>query len=130
MKDRLLNKLRQIRENPNSKEFIIADAKDGDMAMGVPTPGQPYPPIDAERFRSMTEYHEVFPAGALNYKVPASMPWHHATLIEPLACSLHAVERGEIQYQDTVVIAGCGPLGLGMVASAKMKGRGGSSPWI
>src|SRR4029077_13590872 len=33
-----------------------------------------------------------------------------------------AVERGEIQYQDTVVIAGCGPLGLGMVAAAKMKG--------
>ncbi len=27
-----------------------------------------------------------------------------------------------LSYQDTVVIAGCGPLGLGMVAAAKMKG--------
>ena len=42
--------------------------------------------------------------------------------IEPLACSIHAVERGDIKFQDTVVIAGCGPLGLGMVAAAKMNG--------
>ncbi|HEY5770707.1 MAG TPA: hypothetical protein VIS71_12755 [Terrimicrobium sp.] len=35
MKDRLFNKLRQIRENPTSKEFIIADAKDGDLGMGM-----------------------------------------------------------------------------------------------
>lgn len=70
---------------------------------------------------SWAEYMK-FPAGALNYKVPKHMPLHHAVFIEPLACSIHAVERGEIQYQDTVVIAGCGPLGLGMIAAAKMKG--------
>jgi erythritol/L-threitol dehydrogenase len=64
----------------------------------------------------------TFPAGALNYKVPKSIPLHHAVFIEPLACSLHAVERANIQYQDTVVIAGCGPLGLGMVAGARAKG--------
>jgi erythritol/L-threitol dehydrogenase len=72
-------------------------------------------------FGSWAEYM-LFPAGALNYKVPKTIPWHHAVFIEPLACSIHAVERGEIQYQDTVVIAGCGPLGLGMVAAAKMRG--------
>ncbi|MBV9863991.1 MAG: alcohol dehydrogenase catalytic domain-containing protein [Abitibacteriaceae bacterium] len=64
----------------------------------------------------------LFPASALNYQVPKSIPPHHAVFIEPLACSIHAVERGDIQYQDTVVIAGCGPLGLGMVAAAKLKG--------
>jgi erythritol/L-threitol dehydrogenase len=72
-------------------------------------------------FGSWAEYM-LFPAGALNYKVPKNIPLHHAVFIEPLACSIHAVERGDIQYQDTVVIAGCGPLGLGMVAAAKMKG--------
>lgn len=72
-------------------------------------------------FGSWAEYM-LFPAGALNYKVPKSIPLHHAVFIEPLACSIHAVERGEIQYQDTVVIAGCGPLGLGMVAAARLKG--------
>lgn len=70
---------------------------------------------------SWAEYMR-FPAGALNYKVPKTLPLHHAVFIEPLACSIHAVERGEIKYQDVVVIAGCGPLGLGMVAAAKMKG--------
>ncbi|MBV8899197.1 MAG: alcohol dehydrogenase catalytic domain-containing protein [Verrucomicrobia bacterium] len=72
-------------------------------------------------FGAWAEYM-LFPAGALNYKVPNSIPLHHAVFIEPLACSIHAVERGDIRYQDTVVIAGCGPLGLGMVAAAKMKG--------
>jgi len=72
-------------------------------------------------FGSWAEYM-VFPANALNYHVPKSIPLHHAVFIEPLACSIHAVERGNIQYQDTVVIAGCGPLGLGMMAAAKLKG--------
>jgi erythritol/L-threitol dehydrogenase len=72
-------------------------------------------------FGSWAEYM-LFPAGALNYKVPVTIPFHHAVFIEPLACSIHAVERGNIQYRDTVVIAGCGPLGLGMIAAAKMKG--------
>jgi threonine dehydrogenase-like Zn-dependent dehydrogenase len=71
-------------------------------------------------FGAWAEYM-LFPAGALNYKVPKSIPTHHAVFIEPLACSIHAVERGDIKYQDTVVIAGCGPLGIGMIAAAKMK---------
>ncbi|MCA9838672.1 MAG: alcohol dehydrogenase catalytic domain-containing protein [Trueperaceae bacterium] len=72
-------------------------------------------------FGSWAEYM-LFPANAINHKVAKGLPFHHAVFIEPLSCSIHAVERGNIQYQDTVVIAGCGPLGLGMVAAAKMKG--------
>ena len=62
-----------------------------------------------------------FPGGALNYKVPESLPAHHAAFIEPLGCSIHAVQRGEIELDDVVVIAGCGPLGLGMFAAARLK---------
>ena len=62
-----------------------------------------------------------FPVGARNYKVPNSIPLDHAAFIEPLACSIHAVERAEIGFGDVVVIAGCGPLGLGMVAAASMR---------
>jgi threonine dehydrogenase-like Zn-dependent dehydrogenase len=72
-------------------------------------------------FGSWAQYMR-FPANAINHKVPKGLPPQHAVFIEPLACAIHAVERGDIQYQDTVVIAGCGPLGLGMVAAAKMKG--------
>jgi threonine dehydrogenase-like Zn-dependent dehydrogenase len=71
-------------------------------------------------FGAMAEYM-LFPAGSLNYRVPNSIPIEHAAFIEPLACSIHAVERGEIKFQDVVVIAGAGPLGLGMVAAARMK---------
>jgi 2-desacetyl-2-hydroxyethyl bacteriochlorophyllide A dehydrogenase len=62
-----------------------------------------------------------FPAKARVYRVPDSVPMWQAALIEPLACSIHAVERGEIQLGDTVVIAGAGTLGLGMVATARLK---------
>lgn len=71
-------------------------------------------------FGAFAEYM-VFPAGALNYKVPTTIPLEHAAFIEPLACSIHAVQRGNIEFQDVVVIAGAGPLGLGMVAAARMK---------
>lgn len=74
-------------------------------------------------FGAMAEYMK-FPAGALNYKVPSDLKPEHAAFIEPLACSLHAVDRGEIRWGDVVVVAGCGPLGLGMVAGAKMKSPG------
>jgi threonine dehydrogenase-like Zn-dependent dehydrogenase len=72
---------------------------------------------------AMAEYM-LFPTGALNYKVPKSIPAHHAAFIEPLGCSIHAVQRGDIEFGDVVVIAGCGPLGLGMVAAARMKNPG------
>ena len=71
-------------------------------------------------FGAMAEYMK-FPVGALNYKVPKSIPLHHAAFIEPLGCSIHAVQRGDIRLDDMVVIAGCGPLGLGMVAAARLK---------
>lgn len=66
----------------------------------------------------------LFPADALNYKVPADLPIEQAALIEPLACSMHAVSRGQIELGDVVVIAGMGPLGLGMVACARLKNPG------
>lgn len=70
-------------------------------------------------FGAMAEYMK-FPIGSLNYKVPKSIPTHHAAYIEPLACSIHAVQRGDIKLDDVVVIAGVGPLGLGMVAAARL----------
>ena len=65
-----------------------------------------------------------FPAGALNYKVPAEVPDDQAALIEPLACAIHAVERGEIALGDVVVIAGMGPIGLCMLQVARLQSPG------
>merc|ERR1719481_153344 len=63
----------------------------------------------------------LYPSNALVHKVPSSVDPKHACFVEPLACSLHAVELGNIQWGDVVVISGCGPLGLGMVAGARRK---------
>ena len=63
----------------------------------------------------------VLRAGSRVHKVRADIPPAHAAFAEPLACALHAVERGDISFNDVVVVAGCGPVGLGMVAGAAAK---------
>ena len=63
----------------------------------------------------------VYPAEALVYKISKDLPPAHAAFTEPLSCSLHAVERANIRYDDVVVVAGCGPIGLGMIAGAAAK---------
>ena len=63
----------------------------------------------------------IYPAGALVHKVSRDLPAAHAAFAEPLSCALHAVERAGITFGDTVVVAGCGPIGLGMVAGAVAK---------
>ena len=69
----------------------------------------------------MAEYM-VFPADALVHQVDAALPpAAHAAFVEPLSCALHAVERAGIGFGDVVVVAGCGPIGLGMVAGAAAK---------
>ena len=35
-------KLAALRKNPGANEFILADAKDADMAFGIAAPGAPY----------------------------------------------------------------------------------------
>ncbi|WP_054949227.1 MDR/zinc-dependent alcohol dehydrogenase-like family protein [Numidum massiliense] len=69
----------------------------------------------------MAEYMK-FTKEAINYKVPEDLPIEQAILIEPYACSLHAVQRAHIQLGDIVVISGAGTLGLGMVGAAKKSG--------
>jgi threonine dehydrogenase-like Zn-dependent dehydrogenase len=69
---------------------------------------------------AMAEYMK-YPANSINHRVPESLTPAQGVYIEPLACAIHAVQRGEIELGDTVVVAGCGALGLGMVATARLK---------
>ena len=69
---------------------------------------------------AMAEYM-VFPADALVHRISDALPAAHAAFVEPLSCALHAVERGGIQFEDVVVVAGCGPIGLGLIAGAAAK---------
>ena len=63
-----------------------------------------------------------FPVGGLNWRLPKQIPLRHTVNIELPAWSAYAVERSDIRFQDTVVIAGRGPRCFGMVAPGRMKG--------
>jgi threonine dehydrogenase-like Zn-dependent dehydrogenase len=69
---------------------------------------------------AMAEYM-LYSKDALVHKVSADLPPAHAAFAEPLSCALHAVERADVHFDDVVVVAGCGPIGLGMIAGAKSK---------
>jgi L-iditol 2-dehydrogenase len=76
--------------------------------------------FQTENNGGMAEYVR-YPKTALIHQVPRDMPLEKALLIEPYGCSKHAVDRGNIQCDDIVIISGAGTLGLGMVTYAALK---------
>ncbi len=60
MEKSLDKKLERIKSDPSCKDFILADAKDADMAYGIAAPGQSpeYHAIEG-KFRSLAEYREL-----------------------------------------------------------------------
>jgi L-iditol 2-dehydrogenase len=55
------------------------------------------------------------------HKVPDHIPAREAAMIEPLSCSVHTVSRANIGFNDVVVVAGMGPIGLCKLQLAKLK---------
>lgn len=55
------------------------------------------------------------------YKVSPELKPEYAAMIEPLSCSVHTIERAHIGFDDVVVIAGMGPIGLCKLQVAKLK---------
>ncbi|QAS54459.1 zinc-binding alcohol dehydrogenase family protein [Halobacillus litoralis] len=45
-----------------------------------------------------------------------------AAIVEPLSIGAHAVRRAQIQSDDTVLVIGTGPIGLGVARFAKLQG--------
>ena len=77
-----------------------------------------------ERAEGAWAEYMKYPANAVNHKFPSDIKPEYAALIEPLACAIHAVERGTIQLEDIVVIAGMGSIGLCMLQVARLKSPG------
>jgi erythritol/L-threitol dehydrogenase len=69
---------------------------------------------------AMAEYM-IYSSNSLVHKVSKQVPPAYAAFAEPLSCALHAVERAEVGFDDVVVVAGCGPIGLGMIAGVKAR---------
>jgi threonine dehydrogenase-like Zn-dependent dehydrogenase len=58
------------------------------------------------------------------YRVPDSLPFEHAALVEPFAIALHAVRRSPPALNDTVVVIGAGMIGLALVQALSQTGCG------
>jgi L-iditol 2-dehydrogenase len=59
--------------------------------------------------------------GVLN-KIPESLTFYEAALVEPLACCVNMQETAGIQLGDSVVIFGAGPLGILNAKLARKRG--------
>jgi L-iditol 2-dehydrogenase len=56
------------------------------------------------------------------YKIPDSLTYEEAALIEPFSVGIHAAARTRLQPDSSVAIIGMGPVGLMAIAAAKAYG--------
>lgn len=75
--------------------------------------------LGVQRNGAMTEYIAV-----PWQKIIAAegLPTYECALIEPMSVGFHAVSRGCITDNDTVMVIGCGMIGLGAVVRASLRG--------
>lgn len=59
-----------------------------------------------------------FITAAWSKVVPAKLSLAELALVEPLAVGFHAAARGEVAAADTVLVFGCGMIGLGAIAAS------------
>ncbi|MDP4610577.1 MAG: zinc-binding alcohol dehydrogenase family protein [Opitutales bacterium] len=74
--------------------------------------------MGVQRDGALTEYINV-PHEKLF--TSATLSLEEMALVEPLTVGFHAVARGEVTESDTVVVFGCGAIGLGVIAGASAR---------
>lgn len=82
-------KLRRIHADPSCRDFILADAKDGDMGFGVSAPGKRLPSDSAgPPLRSLAEYRaqmrEITRQGLVDIMLMSVSSSHQLTIVERL----------------------------------------------
>jgi len=55
-------------------------------------------------------------------EIPDNVSYVDAALVEPLACVLRGIHETGIHPGDTVVVIGCGPIGLGFIRMLSVRG--------
>lgn len=58
------------------------------------------------------------------YRIPDTVSFEEAALVEPLACSLHAVRISAFRAREKTMVLGAGMIGLGVIAHLKSAGAG------
>jgi threonine dehydrogenase-like Zn-dependent dehydrogenase len=65
---------------------------------------------------------QVLVEESLAFAVPNGLSTDLATLTEPMAVGLHAVNRSQITRGQVAVVIGCGPVGLAVIGMLKARG--------
>src|SRR6478735_9320136 len=97
-------KLAAIHADPNSREFILADAKDADMAMGIGAPGlSPESHPGEVRSRTLEEYREqmrlITRQGLVDIMLMSASSNHALTIRERLFDGSHVTPA--VRANDT-----------------------------
>ncbi|MBN1318634.1 MAG: zinc-binding dehydrogenase, partial [Anaerolineales bacterium] len=74
------------------------------------------PPVDG----AFCEY--ICTPADFAFKLPPSVSLEKASMIEPLSCGIHAMDRGRVKPGESVAIFGAGPIGLMALQAAKVYG--------
>lgn len=56
------------------------------------------------------------------FALPGEVDLFMGALVEPMATSWHAVDRGGVQAGNTALVAGAGPIGIGLFLALRQKG--------
>lgn len=78
-------------------------------------------PIRMESVSRAFAHYLVGPSSKF-YKLPDNVSYEEATLLDTFSVGLHALQLSGLRINETVVIIGAGPIGLGMVQLAKASG--------
>jgi L-iditol 2-dehydrogenase len=57
-------------------------------------------------------------------RLPQGLAFEEAAMVEPVSIAVHAVERAAIHLGDSVVVIGCGIIGLLTIQAARLAGAG------
>ena len=68
----------------------------------------------------MCEYF-TFPAGLLHSS--STLAYEQLALVEPLGIGFHAINRAQPSPDDLILVVGAGPIGLGTIQAARIKGN-------
>lgn len=78
-------------------------------------------------------YSNRFPGGfaermvlteKLLFEVPNGLPADQAAMTEPFAVGFHAVAKASVPADSVIMVVGCGPIGLAVIAALKAQGLG------
>ena len=106
-------------------DYLGNPVKVGDRVALSPSGGLGFSPSEeAPYLRGGFSEYIYLSNPSTNMFLKTDLPPEIAVLAEPASCAAHCISRGKIEFGDTVVIQGTGPIGLLALNWARVSGAG------